>query len=554
MTGVGYACAGQLAVPYLVLPANTQLAITAGTPVVCYSGFGQDTVNCPQSLPLNPALGFLIKPTTQTMWPVPAGASWEFRVPVVSSTTLTSAQFGARVVVADGNSNPTLVPTGSVFVFSGAATPHPAIQYPTPDTDFITRTSAISYANIYTGGLAGTVHFEVGTTTAYAVLKDSYHLDTSNVNWSLQDDWTPAVLAPDTLYHFRMWFDPDSASIAPVYGADRTFRTLGAATSLSVSGLSGGQAGGTKQTVTVTAKDASAPPQTATGYRGTVQFTSDDLNAGLPADYTFTGADNGTHTFTLGVAFMTSGTHTLTVRDKAQATVTGAQAGISVTTSVVPPTASITAQPAWRTSTAIPLAWNGTGSPANYDVRYRKAAFNAALGAPVMYKAATATKSATFAGVAGTTYCFAARSRAAGGAVSAWTDETCTTVPLDDGSTVRTGAWTAGTGAAYYKGTYLRSTALGARLTRTGVQFNRLAIVATTCPTCGKVSVYLGTTLLKTISLVSATTVNKKVIVVFTTPELPTGSVLKTGSLVIKVVTSGKKVLIDGIVVSRYAN
>jgi hypothetical protein len=51
-------------------------------------------------------------------------------------------------------------------------------------------------------------------------------------------------------------------------------------------------------TVTVTAKDAN--DQTVTDYSGTVYFTSTDAAAGvtLPADFTFTAADNGVHTFT----------------------------------------------------------------------------------------------------------------------------------------------------------------------------------------------------------------------------------------------------------------
>jgi hypothetical protein len=52
---------------------------------------------------------------------------------------------------------------------------------------------------------------------------------------------------------------------------------------------------------------------TANGYRGTVHFTSDDLNASLPADYTFTAADAGVHTFS--VTLKTSGVETVTVSD-----------------------------------------------------------------------------------------------------------------------------------------------------------------------------------------------------------------------------------------------
>ncbi len=62
---------------------------------------------------------------------------------------------------------------------------------------------------------------------------------------------------------------------------------------------------GTPFTVTVTAKDASNA--TVTGYTGTIAFTSNDGLAVLPANYIFTGADAGVHTFTTGVTLKTAG-------------------------------------------------------------------------------------------------------------------------------------------------------------------------------------------------------------------------------------------------------
>jgi streptogramin lyase/Ca2+-binding RTX toxin-like protein len=53
----------------------------------------------------------------------------------------------------------------------------------------------------------------------------------------------------------------------------------------------------------------------ATGYRGTVHFTSSDGQATLPADYTFTATDQGVHTFTL--TLRTAGNQTVTLRDTA---------------------------------------------------------------------------------------------------------------------------------------------------------------------------------------------------------------------------------------------
>jgi hypothetical protein len=53
----------------------------------------------------------------------------------------------------------------------------------------------------------------------------------------------------------------------------------------------------------------------ATGYTGTVHFASSDPQAVLPADYTFTAADAGRHTFT--VTLNTAGAQTLSVADTA---------------------------------------------------------------------------------------------------------------------------------------------------------------------------------------------------------------------------------------------
>jgi hypothetical protein len=64
--------------------------------------------------------------------------------------------------------------------------------------------------------------------------------------------------------------------------------------------------------VTVTAQNGDGT--TVTGYRGTVHFTSSDLSATLPANYTFIAGDNGAHTFT-GVVLATHGTQTITVAD-----------------------------------------------------------------------------------------------------------------------------------------------------------------------------------------------------------------------------------------------
>ena len=102
----------------------------------------------------------------------------------------------------------------------------------------------------------------------------------------------------------------------------------GNATHLSVSGLASPRTSGTTGSLTVAALDSSG--NAATGYLGTVHFTSTDSLAVLPTDYTFTGADNGTHVFS--VTLKTNGAQSVTATDTGTSSITGTQANIMVLT------------------------------------------------------------------------------------------------------------------------------------------------------------------------------------------------------------------------------
>src|SRR5205085_114943 len=80
--------------------------------------------------------------------------------------------------------------------------------------------------------------------------------------------------------------------------------------------------------VTVTALDASNAA--VTGYTGTVHFTSSSAGT-LPANYTFTGADGGSHTFS--IALTSGGSRSDTATD----TVTSSITGTASTTVNAPP-------------------------------------------------------------------------------------------------------------------------------------------------------------------------------------------------------------------------
>ena len=99
-----------------------------------------------------------------------------------------------------------------------------------------------------------------------------------------------------------------------------------AASVFVVTGFTSPVTAGTSGTFTVTAKDPYN--NTATGYLGTVHFTSSDGQAALPGNYTFTSGDNGVHTFS--ATLKTAGTQSLTATDTVTGTIAGSQTGITV--------------------------------------------------------------------------------------------------------------------------------------------------------------------------------------------------------------------------------
>src|SRR5207253_1213729 len=83
---------------------------------------------------------------------------------------------------------------------------------------------------------------------------------------------------------------------------------------------------GSAANFTVTAKDPYG--NTASGYTGTVHFTSSDSQAVLPANYSFSAGDAGAHTF--NTALTTGTDQSLTATDTANGGISGSQTGITV--------------------------------------------------------------------------------------------------------------------------------------------------------------------------------------------------------------------------------
>jgi hypothetical protein len=117
-----------------------------------------------------------------------------------------------------------------------------------------------------------------------------------------------------------------SSNSASVLLNARDWSTTSQASSLVVSGFPSSTTAGVAGSFTVTAKTASGA--TATNYTGTVQFSSSDTKALLPANYTFTTADAGVHTFS--ATLKTAGTQSITAADTTTGSLTGSETGVTV--------------------------------------------------------------------------------------------------------------------------------------------------------------------------------------------------------------------------------
>lgn len=87
----------------------------------------------------------------------------------------------------------------------------------------------------------------------------------------------------------------------------------GAVSAFVISGLDEKTLVGENQSITVKAVDADG--FVVTDYTGTVHFSSTDDEASLPDDYSFLAADQGEHTFSLSVKFVTPGAQSVTATD-----------------------------------------------------------------------------------------------------------------------------------------------------------------------------------------------------------------------------------------------
>jgi hypothetical protein len=235
------------------------------------------------------------------------------------SATLKTA--GSRSLTATDTATAGITGSQSGIAVSPAAASSFVVSgFPSPTTAGVaqnfTVTAKDAYGNTATG-YTGTVHFTSSDTQA--ALPANYTFATADAgahtfSATLKTAGSQSLTATDTVTG-AITGSQAGIAVSPA-----------AASSFVVSGFPSPTTAGVAQNFTVTAKDAYG--NTATGYRGTVHFTSSDTQAALPADYTFATADAGTHAFTATLKIV--GTRSLTATDTVTGSITGSQSGITV--------------------------------------------------------------------------------------------------------------------------------------------------------------------------------------------------------------------------------
>ena len=285
---------------------------------------------------------------------------------------------GSQTITATDTIAAPVTGTSNAIVVSPAAATHFLVSAPanaTAGTAFSFTVTAQDPFNNTVPGYAGTVHF-TGTDGA-ALLPANATLTNGVGSFSatLVTSGTQTLTATDTV----------SASITGV--SNNIAVGAGAATHFSVVAPASAVAG-TAFNYSVTAQDAFS--NTATGYAGTVHFTSSDGAAVLPANATLT---NGVGTFS--ATLKTAGSRTLTATDTVSASINGTSGAIVVGTGAP---ATITATAGTPQSTIVKAAYGAT-----LQATVRDGSGNPVAGVSVTFAAPASGASVTPVSAAATT-------------------------------------------------------------------------------------------------------------------------------------------------------
>jgi hypothetical protein len=321
------------------------LSVTAGTPqsvtVTAQDAYGNVATSYRGTVAFTSTDGQATLPANYTFTATDAGVH-TFTNAVVLKTA------GSRTVTVRDTVTMTITASAGTMVTPAAASTLALTGLPASVTagaaQSVTVTLRDAYNNIATG-YQGTVAFS--STDGQAMLPANYTFMGADAGVHtfpngvvLKTAGSQTVTARDTV-------------TATITGSATATVVSAAASTLALTGLPASVTAGTAQSVTVTLRDAYN--NIATGYRGTVTFSSSDNQATIPANYTFTASDAGVHTFTNAVILKTAGSQTITARDTVTATITG-----TTGTMVTPAAASTLALTGLPTSVTAGAAQNVT--------------------------------------------------------------------------------------------------------------------------------------------------------------------------------------------------
>ena len=298
-------------------PINPQ---TAGTPfyITISAKYGSGiTVNSYSGTPDLTCSAGLISPTTTTSF---SHGVWTGLV------YLTRTGSDMTISATDGSNAGT---SGTFIINPAAASTLLVSGFPSSTVaglaHDVTITAKDSYGNTATG-YVGMVHFTSSDPLATAgfglpnnyqflVSDNGQHTFTNGVTFKTAG--SQSITGTDTV-------------IGTVAGTqDPIVVSPAAASTFLVSGFPSNSQVGSVHSITVEAKDLYGNP--SFGYVGTVHFSSNDVQAFLPPDYTFLSNENGIHFFSNSVAFNSIGANQfITVTDTTISSITGSQTNISI--------------------------------------------------------------------------------------------------------------------------------------------------------------------------------------------------------------------------------
>ncbi len=280
--------------------------------VIAFDAYGNVATGYTGTLALSSSDGHVVLPADYTFISTDAGKH---------SFSVTLETAGTQSITATDTLTTSLTASEDGIAVQAAAARTLAVTgFPTTNTagtaNTVTVTAYDAYGNV-ANGYTGTV--ALSSSAGHAVLPPDFIFNASDAgthSFSVTVDTagTQLITATDIL-------------TTSITGSETAINVQPAAAhSLTVTGFPTTDTAGAANTVIVTAHDAYG--NVATGYAGTVAYSSSDGHAILPAGYTFTDQDAGTHSFS--VTLKSAGPQTITVDDVVSNTITGTQSGIVV--------------------------------------------------------------------------------------------------------------------------------------------------------------------------------------------------------------------------------